>query len=216
VKAYFISGIAADGRLFRRIDLPTGFEPVYLDWIKPLLNESLQNYAYRLSEKINAMEPFVVIGTSLGGIIAIEIALKYKPVAIIIIGSIPLSSQLPGYFRMAGKLKIHKLIPGSFYKISASAKHYFSKEDAEDRKMIIRMIHETDSGFIRWGINAVLTWNNNQLPESLYHIHGTRDEMFPYSLVSPTHTISKGDHVIVINRADEVNRIIGEILHLIA
>jgi pimeloyl-ACP methyl ester carboxylesterase len=212
MKAYFISGIAADRRLFRRIELPAGFEPVYIDWIKPLHNESLQHYAYRLSENINVKELFIVIGTSLGGIIAIEIALKYGPAAVIIIGSVPLASQLPGYFRIAAKLKIHKLIPGSFYKTSATAKHYFSREDAEDRKIIIQMIHETDSAFIRWGINAVLNWQNDQLPKFLYHIHGTRDEMFPYSLVSPTHTISKGDHVIVITRATEINIIIGEIL----
>ena len=73
-------------------------------------------------------------------------------------------------------------------------------------------LKEPDPSFIKWGINAVLTWKNNQFPESLYHIHGTRDEMFPSSLVSPTHTIIKGDHVIAINRAEEVNKVIGQIL----
>jgi pimeloyl-ACP methyl ester carboxylesterase len=212
MKVYFISGIAADRRLFRHTHLPQGFEPIYLDWIKPFQNETLQSYAYRLSENINVHEPFVIIGISLGGIVATEIALKYKPVVIIIIGSVPLASQLPWYFRMAGRLKIHKLVPGIFYKLPAIARHSLLKVDAEDKKIIIQMINETDARFIRWGINAVLTWNNSQVPKSLYHIHGTRDEMFPYSLTSPTHTISKGDHMIVIYRPDEVNSIIREIL----
>src|ERR1700709_273529 len=115
MKAYFMSGIAADGRLFRRIRLPAGFEAVYLNWIKPLHDESLKNYSVRLAEKINVDEPFVLVGTSLGGIIATEIALKYKPLAVIIIGSVPVASQLPGYYRMAEKLKLYKIIPGSLY-----------------------------------------------------------------------------------------------------
>ena len=73
------------------------------------------------------------------------------------------------------------------------------------------MIAETDPAFIKWGIQAVLKWRNEQIPNSLYHIHGTRDEVFPYAYTLPTHTISKGDHVIVITKAEEVNKILAEI-----
>lgn len=215
MKTYFISGIAADGRLFRRIRLPAGFEAVYLNWIKPFHDESLENYSVRLAEKINVHEPFVLVGTSLGGIVATEIALKYKPLAVIIIGSVPVVSQMPGYFRIAEKLKLYKIIPGSLYNISAKVKHYFTREDPEDKKIIIQMISETDPAFIKWGIQAVLQWRNTEIPQSLYHIHGTRDEMFPYTYTSPTHTILKGDHVIVITRADEVNKILAEIFSTI-
>lgn len=212
MNAYFISGIAADRRLFRRNQLPDDYDPFYLDWIQPVQNETLSDYARRLAGNINQNKPFILIGTSLGGIMAVEIALKYHAQAVIIIGSVSLHTQLPKYFRMAGLLKIHKLVPGNIFKYSAIAKHYFSPEDAEDKQVIIRMIKETDPGFIKWGMNAVLTWKNHRSPKNLYHIHGTRDEMFPYSLTSPTHTISKGDHIIVISKADEVNSIIREIL----
>jgi pimeloyl-ACP methyl ester carboxylesterase len=211
MKTYFISGIAADGRLFRRILLPDGFEAVYLDWIKPAHDEPLENYAHRLAEKINTDEPFVLLGTSLGGIMATEIALKYNPVATIIIGSVPVISQLPGYFRVVEKLNVQKIIPGSLYKFSATIKHYFTRENPDDKKIIIKMISETDPAFIKWGIQAVLKWRNKRVPPSLYHIHGTRDEVFPYTFTSPTHSISKGDHVIVITRADEVNNILASI-----
>jgi pimeloyl-ACP methyl ester carboxylesterase len=212
MKTYFISGIAADGRIFRHIRLPAGFDAVYLDWNKPQPDESLENYADRLAEKINTDEPFVLIGTSLGGIMATEIALKYNPLAVIIIGSVPVISQLPGYFRLAEKLKLYKIFPGSFYKFSASVKHHLTREDPDDKKIIIRMISETDPTFIKWGIQAVLKWRNRRIPKSLYHIHGTRDEVFPYGFTSPTHTISKGDHVIVITRHEEINKILAEIL----
>jgi pimeloyl-ACP methyl ester carboxylesterase len=212
MNVYFISGIAADGRLFRRIRLPKGFEAFYLDWIKPHKNEGLKSYALRLAEKIEINKPFILIGTSLGGIVATEIALSLHPLAIIIIGSVPVNTQLPGYYRLIEKLKIHRMFPGSLYNFSGKVKHYFTRGNAEDKKIIMQMISETDPSFVRWGINAVLQWKNRELPKGLYHIHGTRDEIFPYRYTQPTHTIPKGDHVIVITRAAEINRILAEIL----
>jgi pimeloyl-ACP methyl ester carboxylesterase len=212
MKVYFISGIAADCRLFKNIFLPEGFERIFLEWIVPLRNETIAEYAYRLAEKINPNEPFLLIGTSLGGIIASEISLRYNPLATIIIASVPVISQLPGYYRLVNSMNMQKLVPGSLYKFSAVIKHYFSREKAEDKKIIIRMIKETDPDFIRWGINAILKWSNRQIPKNLYHIHGTRDEIFPYGFTSPTHTIPKGDHVIVITRSKEINSILAGIL----
>ena len=211
MKTYFISGIAADGRIFRHIRLPVGFDAVYLDWIKPQSGELLENYAIRLGEKIDMHEPFVLIGVSLGGIIATEIALRYHPYAVIIISSVPVISQLPGYFRIAEKFKLYKLFPGSFYKFSAKIKHCLSRESKEDKKIMLNMISKTDPDFITWGIKAVLKWKNKIVPQSLYHIHGTRDEVFPYRFTSPTHTILKGDHIMVITRYEEINRILAEI-----
>jgi hypothetical protein len=149
MKTYFISGIAPDGRIFRHIRLPAGFEAVYLDWIKPQPEESIENYAYRLAEKINKDEPKV--------------------------------------------------------------KHYLTRENQDDKKIIIKMISETDPDFIKWGIRAVLKWRNKRIPKSIYHIHGTRDEVFPYRFTSPTHTIIKGDHTLVNTRYEEVNNILTEI-----
>jgi len=211
MKTYFLSGIAADERMFRHIQLPIGFERLHLKWENPLANESLQNYAYRLADKINTEEPFLLIGTSLGGIVATEIALRFKPLALVIIGSVPSISQLPEYYRIAERLKFHKILTGSVYKFTAKVKHYFTREDAEDKRIIIQMISETDPAFISWGVDAVLKWRNTQIPESLCHIHGTRDEVFPFKFTSPTHIIPKGDHVIVMSRANEINNIIAEI-----
>src|SRR5664279_562260 len=119
MKVYCISGIAADSRAFKHIRLPEGFNIVFIHWIKPFRKESLHDYAMRLSECINTNEPFCVIGLSLGGIVASEIAVRYKPRATILIGSVPVFSQLPGYYRWVRFLKIHRLIPGTLYKYAA-------------------------------------------------------------------------------------------------
>ncbi|HCF62788.1 MAG TPA: hypothetical protein DEU93_00310, partial [Chitinophagaceae bacterium] len=72
MKAYCISGLGADERIFCNLHFPEALEPVYLKWIKPEPNETLEQYAMRLSEKIEGDEPFVLIGLSLGGMLALE------------------------------------------------------------------------------------------------------------------------------------------------
>jgi len=212
MKVYFIPGIAADRRLFKRILLPTGFEPVYLDWIKPKARESVRDYALRLAENINITEPFILLGNSLGGIIACEIALQHHPVAVIIIASVPAASQLPGYYKSIAKLKIHKIFPGQLYIYSGILKHYLTRGNTAEKRILLHMMRESDPSFIQWGINTVLTWENKQMPERLFHIHGTRDKVFPFKYVSPTHVIQGGDHVIVTNRSEEINLILSDIL----
>jgi hypothetical protein len=57
-----------------------------------------------------------------------------------------------------------------------------------------------------------LNWKNEWRPESLFHIHGTRDKIFPYGLVHPTHTISAAGHFMVYQRPGEISAILNEII----
>ncbi len=67
MKVYFISGLAADKRVFKYISLPTGCEAVHLDWITPQKDDTLPSYALRLASAINRDEPFALVGLSFGG-----------------------------------------------------------------------------------------------------------------------------------------------------
>lgn len=212
MKVYFIGGIGADRRLFTHVRLPRDFEPEYLDWIPFREGEGLQEYAMRLAEGIDTAQPFVLIGLSLGGIMAVEIARRFPPVCTIILGSIPLSDQLPAYFKMARKLRLPELVPASFIKRSAIFKRIFTRESREDKLLIRQMIRDADAAFIKWAIQAVLEWNNDIVPAPFWHLHGTRDEMFPIWLTRPTHIIPRGGHLLVMTHAQEVNSLLGDIL----
>jgi pimeloyl-ACP methyl ester carboxylesterase len=212
MKVYFISGLAADRHVFRHIRLPDHCEPVYLDWITPEENEPLQGYAMRLSSKINHDEPFVLVGLSFGGMLAAEIARQYPARATILISSVPASHHLPGYFRLAAMLKLHRVFPITLIQKAAVLKRYFTSETKEDKIMLKNMIRSSDTRFIRWALNAVLTWKNQELPGRLYHLHGSRDGILPCWCTKPTHTISKAGHLMVLTRAEEINAIIKEIL----
>lgn len=215
VKVYFISGMAADSRVFRHIQLPAGFEAVYLDWITPEKEESLPSYAMRLATNIDTTQPFALVGLSFGGMLATEIAKQYQPVATILISSVPVSGQLPGYFRAAAKLKLHKIVPISLLKSSAAAKRFFTAERSDDKKLLWQIINESDTSLIRWSMHAILNWQNDIVPQPVWHIHGTRDEVLPIRYTQPTHTIAKAGHMLVMTQADAVNQILSDVLHML-
>lgn len=212
MKAYFISGMAADERVFKYVRLPEGYEIVHLSWIEPRQNEPLPSYAMRMAEKIDTSEPFLLVGLSFGGMLATEIAKRYPPVTTILIASIPLSSHLPGYFRVAANMRLHKIVPIGLVKTAARLKRYITREKNEDKKLLWEIIKSSNPQFIRWSMAAVLGWKNEEMPQSVLHIHGTRDEVLPVRFTTPTHIIPKAGHLMVMSQPEAVNRILHNVL----
>ncbi len=208
MKVYFISGLAADSRVFKNIRLPEGYEIVHLDWIQPHAHETLNEYALRMAERIDMQHPFALLGLSFGGMLVTEIAKKYASVRTILISSVPSYGQLPWYFHVSGRLGLHKLIPVALVKKAALMKRLFMVETDEDKQMLKLLIKDSDNHFIYWAMDAILRWRGKDTPFNYIHIHGTRDEVLPVRFTAPTHLISKAGHLMVMNRAEELNRII--------
>lgn len=215
MKVYFIAGLGADGRVFHHIQLPQGFEPVYVDWIKPMENESLHDYSLRLAEKIDTSEKFALVGLSMGGMMAIEIAMRYQPVVTVLLSSVSCSAHLPFYFRAASKVRLHKVVPISLLKSASFIKRLFTAEEDEDKKLVRQLIRETDPAFIRWGLNAILHWHCDDFTGQYIHIHGSGDLILPVRYTKPTHVIPKAGHMMVLTKAMEINEILAKSLKII-
>jgi pimeloyl-ACP methyl ester carboxylesterase len=97
-------------------------------------------------------------------------------------------------------------------KTSAATKRFFTRENNEDKKLLWQIIHESDTGLIRWSMHAILTWQNETIPPSVWHIHGTRDEILPVRYTQPTHTIPKAGHMLVMTSPDVVNAFLAKAL----
>ena len=211
MRAYFISGLGADKKAFQRIKLPTGYEPVYLDWIIPEKNESLTDYARRFSSLIND-ESFVLIGLSFGGMLACELARLRNPTKTIIISSIPTSDELPWYFKRAGRMGLHKYVPIKLLGAATVLKNMFGTISKEDKALIYNYAKFADPNLVRWSLHAILSWEQHERLPGVVHVHGSRDFMLPLRYTRPDYVVKDGGHLIVFNRSEEVNRILGEIL----
>lgn len=184
---------------------------MFIEWVAPQQKETLSAYARRLAACIDTKEDFALVGLSMGGMIAAEIAKQYHPVTTVLISSVASSAQMPGYFKWIYKTKMHKLVPVNMVKSAAIMKRLFTAETDEDKSTLKQIIRDSDPVFIKWAIDAILSWRNQEIPENYVHIHGTRDEVLPLRYVRPTHVIEKGGHLMVMTRANEINQIFDEI-----
>jgi pimeloyl-ACP methyl ester carboxylesterase len=212
VKVYFISGLGADRRAFYKIKLPHGYQPVYLDWITPLADESLPDYAKRFSQYINQDEDFVLVGLSFGGMLASELAKIVSPKKLIIISSLSSYKELPWYFKLAGKLGIHKVISPSLYKQATLMNRFMGAGNKEMKAIVYNYVNNIDSAFIRWSLNVIVHWSHTERLSDLVHIHGSNDHLLPYRYVKADYMIKNGGHLMVMNKADEVNSILQQVL----
>jgi pimeloyl-ACP methyl ester carboxylesterase len=208
---YLISGLGADHRLFNRIELPKVYNLIHIEWIPAAKNESIPNYAVRLSQQIDSSYPFYLIGLSFGGMIASELAKVLNPLKTIIISSASTALEIPWYYKIAGFLKLPVIIPISLLKSTNSFTYWiFGARTKQERALLKQVLKDTDSKFLKWAMNAITSWKNKERPKKLYHIHGTADKILPITLIKPDFRIENGEHLMVYSESKLISKVLLE------
>lgn len=210
-RVYLFSGLGADERVFQGLDFG-GFSPVFVDWILPENDDSLSGYAKRLSNSIDDEDP-VLIGLSFGGMIAVEVARHIPAGKIILISSAKSSGHLPWYFKLAGKLKLNRLIPVWFYKMEGPLINWlFGAETQNDKQLLQQIIRETDDQFVKWAVNAILNWESKLTSQNVIQIHGSKDLILPARFSQTDELIEGAGHFMIVNRRKEVQEFLTNVL----
>lgn len=208
---YFISGLGADERVFQKLTVPEQFNINHIKWPELSANETLQSYCYKISKLIDTSQEFSVIGLSFGGIVATEITKILKPKVTIIISSISTRNELPFYYKICGLLGLNKLVPAfTMNKVYPFTYWYFGVTEPADKKLLKEVIKDTSPIFLKWAINEILNWKNEMRPDNLYHIHGTNDKLFPFTLTKADEDVENGGHLMVYCNANKVSDLIRE------
>ncbi len=210
-KVFFISGLGADSRSFKFLDL-SFYDARFIEWIQPLPNDTISSYAEKLFSSIKD-ENATIVGVSFGGMLATEIAKNHPKTKVIIISSSKTYIEVPGYLRFWRYFPIYKLHSA---KIKNSAGQFvlniFGTKGAEQRKVQQEILKDSDPLFIRWAIHAILTWNNTVIPKNVIHIHGTADRLLPYRYVKADYIINKGEHVMIMDHAEELSELLKKLI----
>lgn len=210
---YLLSGLGADKRVFHNLEI-TGFKMVFIDWIPPLKKESMASYAFRLSGQFKNKKP-IILGLSFGGMIALELAKILDAKLVFLISSAKHKEELNPWFAWPMKSNLIKLLPRTIFKKSNFALHYlFGVTDAQEKKLLTGIIADTDLEFLYWSLNAMYRWKNEYRPEHLIEIHGTADRLIPFRENIPfSNTIKGGGHLMILNKAPMISKIILDYLH---
>ena len=203
--------MGADERLFSRLQVGS-YELHPVRWVSPGKSAGLSDYAEKLLPQIPEPGQAVLLGVSMGGMIAVELAKLADFRKVIIVSSAKTAREIPSYIRnlrSAGwrrKLKAARLI--RLRHLIAPVMSLFG----EGYNVFNEMIKDADPQFLDWSIEAVLNWNNQQVPPGVVHIHGTADPLLPARYISDYIPVKNGSHIMIYQKADEISKLINKVL----
>ncbi|TKG87351.1 alpha/beta hydrolase [Puteibacter caeruleilacunae] len=210
---YIFSGLGADERVFQRLDF-SGYSTTFVKWTVPQNKETIEGYATRLLDQITATRP-TLLGLSFGGIMAVEVAKQIDTEKVVLIASAKTQKEIPFYYRFAGQLGVHKLLPTRLLKSSNIITNwFFGANSIYDKQLLKQILIDTDPTFLKWAIDKIARWTNQITIKNIIHIHGASDRIIPLCFVTCNSTINKGGHLMTLNKANEINQILKEKLCL--
>jgi pimeloyl-ACP methyl ester carboxylesterase len=206
---YIFSGLGADERVFQKLDF-SDFKTTFVKWIIPKEKETIENYSARLIDQITTKKP-TLIGLSFGGIIAVEVAKQIETEKVILIASAKTKTEIPFYYRFAGQLGLHKLLPTRLLKNSNFITNwFFGTNSTFDKQLLRQILIDTNPIFLKWAIDKISKWTNQIQTKNTFHIHGTSDRILPVKFVNCDLTIKNGGHFMTLNKSDELNNILRQ------
>lgn len=204
-KAFLIPGLGADARIYKNLDF-SGYEVVKVSWIDPAEKDTLVTYAQKLIDHYRITPGSTVVGNSLGGMLAMEIAKKLELNKAILISSIKTKSEAPDNHKWYKLFPLYKLLPARlFSKLGIFVKYAFGKMSTEDQWLLVNMVENTPPHFAKWALGAILHWENETVPQNVYHIHGDKDLVFPCHRIKGATIVKGGSHIMILNRSKDIN-----------
>ena len=206
IHVYLMPGMSANSLIFEKIKFPENFKLHKLDWINPDIDESIENYAKRLSEKIVHKNP-VLIGVSFGGILVQEISKIIKVNKLIIISSIKCNKEMPSHMKFGKITKSYKLLPIKWINDFESLISFVLGPKIKKRVDLYRKyLSVRDENYLSWSLREMIEWKQSKPLKNIIHIHGTKDLVFPTLYIKNFIEVPRGDHAMILKRAEWINQ----------
>lgn len=204
MKLYLIGGLGADERVFKYLTL--NCDKQVIEWIEPTQDEKISSYCKRLLKQIDQTEKFGILGVSFGGIVAIELSKMSNPEKVILISSVESDDQLPRKYLTIGKTKILNVVPNFLIKPPKPILGFLF--GAKNKRLLEQIIEDTSPTFIRWALNSIINWSNDENLIKPVRIHGTNDKLIP--LKGEALKVENGGHFMIVDNAEEISKLVNE------
>ena len=213
IPVYMMPGLAASSSIFERIILPDDiFETVLLEWEIPFDKETLPDYAKRIANKIQHQNP-VLIGVSFGGILVQEMAKCIETRKVIIISSVKTNLEFPRRMKVAKTTKAYKLIPTNLLaNVESLTKFSFGFKIDQRLKLYEKFLRVRDKRYLDWAVEQVILWERTVADESVIHIHGDEDDVFPIKNIQNCIVVKGGTHVMILTKYKWLNENLPKII----
>ena len=207
----YLPGLETDERLF--FPLKERFGGSSLQWLEPVKNETLSDYAKRIAEQISMKEnsSLHLVGLCFGGVVAMEIAQHIEVKSIVTMNVPGDSKDIREEFRNA--VQIGSKMPLTVLKGLLAMKgpsFYQEKEELNDEQTAVLsdMMKGLNMEFLRWAAVASAEWNQPTPFEfSCPHLalHGGKNQIIKTPKVMKTERLQEAGHLIPLTHFDELS-----------
>ena len=210
---FLIPGQGADARQFQRLELNPDYEIRNIEYFTPEKGWKMKDFAQALSQQIDTTAKYVIIGVSLGGMLATEMGEFLHPEKIILISSAKCRDELPGRYTFQKTIPINKLVPPGMIKGGAKLLQPMVERDSKkDRRVFLDMLNDKDPLFLKRTVAMIIQWGRDEYRNDIVHIHGDNDHTLPSKNVEYNYLIENGSHMMVYTRAEEISALVNKIL----
>lgn len=207
-------GMAANPTIFERIKLPEDkFKIIWLYWIVPEKEESISDYAKRMTKNLVKDEPVVLIGVSFGGVLVQEMSKFVQVKRLIIVSSVKTKHELPKRMKIARDTSVYKVFPTGLLDYMTHIEKLPVGDLVRKRlKLYQQYLSINDKEYLDWAIEKMLCWEQEEPIKHLIHIHGDEDLVFPIKNIQSCIRIPKGTHIMILNKYRWFNKHLPELI----
>ncbi len=212
MRVYLIPGQGADYRLFNNLHLGNDLDTIHVRYSIPEKGMSMAEYAKLLAVQIDTSQPFAIIGTSLGGMLAVEMNDFLHPEKVIVVSSAKSRDELPGRYRFQKAIPIYKLFTGIGIKLGARIMQPIVEPDRRKEKETFKaMLKAKDPKFMKRSVSMIISWEREEYGENIIHIHGDNDHTLPLKNVRCDQVIPNGSHMMTLTRGNEISELMRDL-----
>jgi len=213
VNIYLLPGQGADGRLFKNLHIEGNYNAKVIEYSVPDKGMDMKAYAELLAQQIDTTTEFILIGTSLGGMLATEISDFLNPQKTIIISSAKNSMELPWRYNFQKKFPIYKLVGARISKFGARVLQPIVESDRKyEKETFVAMLDDLDPTFLKRTIAMILEWDRVENEAPIIHIHGSKDKTIPIKNVDYDLVIEDASHMLTLINSTELNTLLNQLL----
>ncbi len=197
-RVFVLPGAGADARMYPDVWRELR-DCTFLEWPRYAGEKTIRELAERLVREAGIADGDVVMGSSLGGIVACEIAKLRKLKALVLVGSATRKEEVSGLLRVLSPL------------IGFAPLEFIQRAAGKMPGELMQMFEASQADFIRAMCAAIFSWDG--LGEAgiltrLLRIHGCNDRVIP--LPANVDLVLDGGHLIAMTHAEECVRFLME------
>ena len=212
---YCLPGQGSDARLFSSIQIDTAlFELKFIEYGTPEKQMNMKDFACSLIHEIDTLNPYILLGVSLGGMICVELNETMNPQKTIIISSAKNRNELPFRYRFQKAVPLYKIVPKSFLLAGAKIMQPIVEPDRNKNKETFKsMLNDKSPVYMKRTINLLIKWERVENTKEVYHIHGNNDHTLPLRRIkNPDFIVENGSHMMTLTRGVEISCILNSII----